>query len=486
MPHVNAQGKIAHGVGSAGAFLDNVTFDTGGKAQWFDAQTIVYEHEGPGSDDDYVALYHVDTTVIDQAADWEADRIYGSKNGVWAAENNDEHDDARIGLFSSGSFQLPEAGLLGVGPEGSIVYRPNHSGTGARVRELSGSDYELTNGPAEDVYLIGRGQAVWLESGVLKTKGMPALTVLLGTIDAPKVVAAGGKWWIGYQSASGIVLHPSDSVLGFQPVTGTARFDMVVLSGQPDVIRVAWSTDAGDTAVQHVDLNVKTGTLIPLGTPAPIIPETGGTEGAAPKTGEGTIILTSTAEFGVAAAAEELVTLPIDIFPAFPSESGFGRIVHPLLGAFDYEVKPDEWVNIDADAIIAPVWASSRTLTSAANVLWNGNLRDVVIEERWKALGGLAMPATQLRMLLAIWTTPVDPDVGYVHWHPNYITPVAFKVLPVGLTAGGQGITFDDVINYKDENGDPIGWMTAPVTFQLKLVERVETALPVATRMRRR
>jgi len=29
------------------------------------------------------------------------------------------------------------------------------------------------------------------------------------------------------------------------------------------------------------------------------------------------------------------------------------------------------------------------------------------------------------------------------------------------------------VVNYKDENGEPIGWMTNPVTFTLKLVERL-------------
>lgn len=188
---------------------------------------------------------------------------------------------------------------------------------------------------------------------------------------------------------------------------------------------------------------------------------------------DGTITLMNNGEFGVSAAAEKLVTLELEIFPSFPIESGYGRLVHPILGAFDYEVKPDEWVNIDAEAVVPPVWASSRTLTSAANVLWNGNIRDVVVEERWKAAGGLAMPVTQLRMLLAIWTTPVDPDVGYVQWHPNYITPVVFKVLPVALQAGSGGVTFDDVVNYKDEEGNPIGWMTSPVTFTMKLVERL-------------
>jgi hypothetical protein len=188
---------------------------------------------------------------------------------------------------------------------------------------------------------------------------------------------------------------------------------------------------------------------------------------------DGTVKITNDNTFGVVAAAERVITIPLDIAPSFPIGGGNGRIIHPILGAFDYETKPDEWVNMDADAIVAPVWASSRTLTSAANVLWAGNLRDVVVEERWKALGGLAMPITQFRMLLSIWTTPLDPDVGYVHWFPNYVTQLGFKVLPVGLSAGGQGITFDDVVNYKDEDGEPIGWMTAPVTLTLKMVERL-------------
>jgi len=287
-------------------------------------------------------------------------------------------------------------------------------------------------------------------------------------------VLAGGKWWIAYYSASyGTVLHPIDSLEGIKPITMDGWFDICVLEGQPNVIRFAWSTTQleFEGTIHYTDIDVTTAdrTLLgEAGTPVEGVTPLDETIDAA-----GTRTIVVSGSFGVASAAEEIVSLPIEVFPAFPEESGRGRIVHPILGAFDYEVKPDEWVNIDADAVIPPVWSSSRTLTSAANVLWLGNIRDVVVEERWKALGGLAMPITQLRMLMAIWTMPIDPDVGYVHWHPNYITSVAFKVLPVMLSAGGQGLTFDDIVNYKDEFGDPIGWMTNPVTFQLKLVERI-------------
>ncbi len=178
--------------------------------------------------------------------------------------------------------------------------------------------------------------------------------------------------------------------------------------------------------------------------------------------------------FEVASATEEVVTLTIQVYPAAVAGQGQGRLIHPILGSFDYEVKPDEWENLDSgNVLIPPMWSSARGLITTVNTLWAGLLKDVVVEERWKSLGGLAMPITQLRMLMSIWTNPLDPDVGYVRWYPNYASPLAWKVLPVDLKVGGEGIALDDVINYKDEGGNPVGWVTSPVTFQMKLVEPV-------------
>ena len=473
MPFVNTGGHIAHGVGAQGAFLDNVQFDTGGGACWFSPTTIVYQH----SEEDGWHLSFYNTTAsppsITQAHVNGANTLFGSGAGHWAAWLHG------VGLFSSMGFTKTAASLLAMGKDGSIAYKPDYQAMGGlQLRRINGDELHLSDGPAADVYIVGDKQVVWQEGNVLKSYGMPPIKVLDGGVWFPKVIAVAGKWWISYYSGMyGNVLHPIDSLEGLKPVTtmGDAWCDMAVLTGQPNVIRFAWSTTQGEAAgdVHYTDIDVTDVDTALLGTGTTISSTTAPLPLDAVIDETGTRTITSMGTFGVAAAAEELVTLPIEIFPAFPNESGYGRIVHPILGAFDYEVKPDEWVNIDADAIIPPVWASSRTLTSAANVLWQGHLRDVVVEERWKALGGLAMPITQLRMLLAIWTTPIDPDVGYVHWHPNYITQVGFKVLPVQLSAGGQGITFDDVVNYKDEDGEPIGWITAPVTFQLKLVERL-------------
>lgn len=185
-------------------------------------------------------------------------------------------------------------------------------------------------------------------------------------------------------------------------------------------------------------------------------------------------LLTQSTSFTIVSAPETVAELSLHVYPALTPPDGYGRIVHPTLGAFDYEVKPDEWVNIDAEAIIQPIWASARTVTSTINTLWSGVLKDVVVEERWTAPGGIAMPVTQFRMLMTIWTNPIDPDVSYVQWHPNYITGVVYKVLPLSLTVGGQGIALDDVTNYKDwDTGAPIGWVTGQVVFQMKIVEAV-------------
>lgn len=183
--------------------------------------------------------------------------------------------------------------------------------------------------------------------------------------------------------------------------------------------------------------------------------------------------LTSTATFTIADAATAIAEVTVQVLPAAPLEGGEGRIIHPELGAYDYEVKPDEWVNMDGGPVIPPVWALTKTMGGAVSALWPGYLRDVVVEERWKSLGGLAMPVSQLRMLLMIWTTPVDPATGYVTWYPNYISPLGFKIIPVGLQVGGSGVTFDDVVNTKNIDGGPDGWITAPVVFQLKLVEQL-------------
>jgi hypothetical protein len=187
---------------------------------------------------------------------------------------------------------------------------------------------------------------------------------------------------------------------------------------------------------------------------------------------DGTVVLSNDTTFSVTATSPVVVEEDSYVLPSFAAGEGKGRLVHPTLGAYDYEAKPDEWVNMDGDAIVKPKWSSTMTLGGAANTLWKDKLRDVKVEERWKALGGLAMPMTQMRMLLMMLANPVDPAVGYVLWYPNYVNNLGFKVILLDVKTSGDDVVFDDVVNAKHGDGTPNGWMTNPVTVVMKIAGR--------------
>jgi hypothetical protein len=161
----------------------------------------------------------------------------------------------------------------------------------------------------------------------------------------------------------------------------------------------------------------------------------------------------------------------LPVLPVVNAPKGKGRLVHPTLGALDYDTKPDSWANIDGDAIIAPTWSSTKTLLSAANVLWQGNIRDVEVTESWTQ--PMSMTMAQMRMLIAFWSNPVDPLIGYVQWWPNYANSNGYNVLLTSLQAGRSGITLTDLGNYVDADDNNIGWMENPVTLTLKLVAKL-------------
>lgn len=157
--------------------------------------------------------------------------------------------------------------------------------------------------------------------------------------------------------------------------------------------------------------------------------------------------LTSSATFTVGDGATATEQLALTILPAVAAPSGKGRLVHPTLGTYDYARAPDQWTNMDGDAIIAPTWASTRTLGGASNTLWQGKLRDVEVIERWNADGGLSMTVDQLRMLVSHWSNPPDPAVARVKWYPTYVNANGYEVALVSLTVGGgDGISLNHVI----------------------------------------
>lgn len=146
--------------------------------------------------------------------------------------------------------------------------------------------------------------------------------------------------------------------------------------------------------------------------------------------------LTASTTFSVGASSTVVESTPVIILPAVAAGSGRGRLVHPTLGTYDYAYMPDEWVNVDGDVIIAPIWASSKTLDGAANTLWQGNIRDVEVEEHWT----FAVSIEHVRSILSFWQNPPDPDDGYVSWYPNYVNGNGYQVLMLSVTIAGNGV----------------------------------------------
>ena len=175
--------------------------------------------------------------------------------------------------------------------------------------------------------------------------------------------------------------------------------------------------------------------------------------------------LTATTTFTLGAGSPASETLDISILPAATGTSGRGRLIHPTLGVIDYEQSPDEWRGIDSDVLMPPVWASTKTLSGAANTLWRGNLRDGSCSETWTAENGLSMPLGQLRLLLAAWQNPIDPGAGFLQWWPNYTSVLGYKVLLTDVSVGGQGVTLDYLTRQ--------GWVAAPVTVTYRIAGRV-------------
>lgn len=175
--------------------------------------------------------------------------------------------------------------------------------------------------------------------------------------------------------------------------------------------------------------------------------------------------LSSSATFTIGAASPAVETLDIPILPAVGSTTGRGRLIHPTLGTLDFAQGPDEWSGLDTDVLTPPVWASTKTLSGAANTLWRGTLRDGLCVERWTGEDGLSMPLAQLRVLLAFWQNPPDPASGAVQWWPNYATALGFKVAITAIKVGnGDGITLDYISRQ--------GWVQGPVAVTYKILGR--------------
>ena len=184
--------------------------------------------------------------------------------------------------------------------------------------------------------------------------------------------------------------------------------------------------------------------------------------------------LSSNATFTVASSGTESANVTATVMPAVGYGSGgLGRLVHPTLGTYDYEWKPDQRVNLHGDVVYAPDWVHSKTVGGGALSVGSGKVGDPIVVERWNHGEGI-VPLALVEALLLFLQNPPDIDAGsYVTWSPNYATSRTWNVAIVGLRVGGQEVTIDTWLSEQDD-GTVDGYTLGPCELALRIISEVE------------
>jgi hypothetical protein len=264
MPFINRDGNVAHGVAGVGAFLNNVQFDTGGGACWFDKFTIAYQHQA--ADGTYLALYDLNTRQWRRAITDPNDPRYGkgantigAGGGVWAAWL------AGFGLYTSNGWINTDAALLTVGDGGEVIYIEHyHTGYPVRVREKDGRDWLLSEAAVLDADGYGHGNAIWTTyDNVVHVHGELPVPLVIGDVCfRPRAAYVNGEWWISYfSSLVGVVAHPFRSTVGYSIVAvGDCWQDVSARDYHATVLDVAYATTQGEAAGSIVALSIDVAT----------------------------------------------------------------------------------------------------------------------------------------------------------------------------------------------------------------------------------
>lgn len=215
MPYLNSRGDVAHGKGDGYVSVTNTVVAKGGVIGWMDDTHVAFFNARDG----YTAsAYDTRTQAIARVIPEMPGNEGASGGGVvawWFGPS--PPDPARVGLYSTTGMRLPAAGVMGVGPDGSIAYKPDRAATGPTVlRHLDGSELTLTPGHAAGLCLLSGDRAIWEERSRPYVYGLQSPVVapgVTGTYDALETPA--GLWICCYSATQGILLHPWDSTVGY-------------------------------------------------------------------------------------------------------------------------------------------------------------------------------------------------------------------------------------------------------------------------------
>lgn len=272
MPHINSVGSVCHGKGGGSVNIDNVAKFSGAAFGWLDDGRVACASGVPADllpgDNWQAMIYTVATNSRAPGTapvQWATTGFAGGGSAAWWPP-----------LRSSSGLSLPAAGLLGMGPDGAIGYKPNYNASGpTRVRELLGADYLLTPNHAYDLRLLGGRRAIWSDTGTgLTVFGIPMPSLLPGGGYFVYAFPIDGAWWVGYQSPTyGTLMHPfTDPNTAHVLVAAGVNAWPVWRALTNNSVRFAWANSEAEQAGQ-----VTITTITIAGVPAgPIIDPGGG------------------------------------------------------------------------------------------------------------------------------------------------------------------------------------------------------------------
>lgn len=172
--------------------------------------------------------------------------------------------------------------------------------------------------------------------------------------------------------------------------------------------------------------------------------------------------ISSNTSLVISPAAPTIETVAVSVLPLSANAIGTGRLTHPTLGILDYPYAPDAWEGVDTDLLIAPIWASTTTLSGVANTLWAGSVKDSQPVERWTS--DISMPMIFVRALLNFWMNPPAPETGYITWAPSYVNEHRYKVILLSVGSSGGVLTMDYISRQ--------GWLAGELELKMRVVDR--------------
>lgn len=201
MPRLSDTFHVAMGAGGHQGSVDQNLVANAMGPYWVDNNIIVY----PSYSNTIEIVNPFTGTPPEQVAPRGCNDLRAG-GGVWAAWLD------HYGVWSSTGWHNAIAGLLSVGPDGSIAYVPNRQeGLGCNVRRLDGTEWRLADGVIYDLQLLYSETAIWTFQQNVYTKGIPVPQVLPGGVWGPKIAYIGLDAYICYFSGSaGVVIHRTD------------------------------------------------------------------------------------------------------------------------------------------------------------------------------------------------------------------------------------------------------------------------------------